>query len=78
MIERTKCANAAVQKLGYERFKREITISDVADYIGVQPKTLSAYERGKTEAPFWVVYLMAKFLGYRLIIVDKKGKVIYD
>ena len=76
MIERS--GNDVMQKLACERFKRELTLKSVAEFIGVDTKTLSLYERLRVNAPFWVVESFCKKLEFKIVIFDKRGKKIYE
>lgn len=67
-----------MEKLAFRRFIRGITVKEVARIIGVDQQVLSNYERGKSKTPFFVVEKICNLFGYRLIILDKKGKKIYE
>ena len=75
--ERTN-GSTVMEKLGYNRFIRNIRIGQIAEKIGIDRACLSNYERGKHNVPFFVVEAMCQVLGFRLIIVDKKGKKLYE
>ena len=67
-----------MEKLAFHRFIRGITVKDVAGRIGVNQQVLSNYERGNSKTPFFVVEAICNLFGYKLIILDKKGKKIYE
>ena len=74
-----RCNGSTVmEKLGYQRFIRGERISHLAKRIGINHQVLSAYERGKNNAPFWVVEALCDLLGFKLVILDKKGNKIYE
>lgn len=67
-----------MQKLAYARFLRGISISRVAMDIGVDSSTLIGYEKGAHLAPFWAVEAMCDVLGFKLVVKNQEGKVIYE
>lgn len=79
-LERGERENGAtiMEKLAFHRFIRGIKIVRLAEKIGVNQQALGGYERGRRCVPFWVVESICSVLGFRLIIVDKKGKKIYE
>ena len=70
--------NSNMQRLAYERYRREVLILDLADKIGVSRQALGRYEVEKNDAPFWIVEAMCNALGLKLIIFDKKGNKFYE
>lgn len=67
-----------MQKLGYARFNRGISIRALAMDVGVDPSTLINYEKGVRPAPFWAVEALCDCLDFKLYVKDNKGKVIYE
>lgn len=70
--------NTVMEKLGFQRYIRGTRIIHLAKRIGVNHQVLSGYECGKHNVPFWVVEAICSVFGFRLIILDKKGKKIYE
>lgn len=70
--------NTVMEKLGYLRFVRGVRIIDLAKRIGVNHQVLSGYERGLTNVPFWVVEAICTVFGYKIIILDTKGRKVYE
>ena len=67
-----------MQKLAYARFMRGISIARIAVDIGVDQGTLANYEKGVRPAPFWAVEAMCDVLGFKLVVKNQEGKVIYE
>lgn len=67
-----------MQKLAYERFSRGISIRNVAMEVGMAPETLIHYEKGLHPAPFWAVEAICDVLGFKILIKNREGKVVYE
>lgn len=67
-----------MEKIAYQRYIRGETVSGVAKKIGIDRKTLTAYELGEHNVPFFVVEAICDVCGLKLVILDKKGQKIYE
>ena len=67
-----------MEKLAFHRFIRGVKIKHISEKIGVNQQVMSGYERGKHTVPFFVVEGICSVLGFKLIILDRKGKKIYE
>lgn len=80
MIKRGERENGAtiMERLAYQRYIRGKNVKDIAERIGVNRVSLSKYELGNANAPFFVVEALCDIFGFKLTIQDKKGNKIYE
>lgn len=80
MIKRGERNNGAtiMERLAYQRYMRGINVKDIAKRIGINRVSLSSYELGKANVPFFVVEALCDVFEFKLTIQDKKGNKIYE
>ena len=67
-----------MERLAYQRYIRGKKVSDVAKLVGVNRVSMSGYELGRSNVPFFVVEALCDVFGFKLTIQDKKGNTIYE